>query len=129
MVISEKYCWYCKKQLDFEEFKQINSTLNEYKLIKFWNHPFLQYFCCNCYTKLIRRDVKKLLSDQNEYKKALHLNHNPALWRRLAIIFYHRGDYQRTREAYKRILDLDPSDHNSIKNFRKISRELKQIKN
>ncbi|GAH37657.1 unnamed protein product, partial [marine sediment metagenome] len=62
---------------------------------------------------MVRRDVKRLLSDQNEYEQALKSNFNPTVWRRLAIICYDTGDYKRTEEAYKRVLELDPTDLNS----------------
>lgn len=127
MSITEKTCWRCKKRLDFEEFKQVNPAFNDQMLNEFWSNPYLQFFCCDCYTKLIRRDVKRLLSNQDEYKKALKVNFNPVVWRRLAIIFYHKGDYHRTMEAYKRVLVLDPSDLNSIKNLRNLTLKLGEL--
>ncbi len=124
MTISEKYCWRCRKRLDFDEFKEVNLSFDKDKLIKLWDHPSLQFFCCGCYAKLIRRDVKRLLSDQNEYEQALKSNFNPTVWRRLAIIYYDIGDYKRTEEAYKRVLELDPTDVNSAKNLRRFYRKL-----
>ena len=126
MTISEKYCWRCRKRLDFEEFKEVNLSLEIDKLIELWDNPNLQYFCCGCYTKLVRRDVKRLLSDQNEYEQALKSNFNPTVWRRLAIICYDTGDYKRTEEAYKRVLELDPTDLNSGKNLRRLYRKLRK---
>lgn len=126
MVSSDKYCWACKKRLDFEEFKQVNLSYTEDKLIKLWDHPFLQFFCCNCYTKLVRRDVKNILSDLNEFSRALKSNFNPTVWRRLAIICYDKGDYKRTEEAYKRVLELDPKDLNSARNLRRLHRKLRK---
>lgn len=126
MVSSDKYCWACKKQLDFDEFKKVNLNYTEDKLIKLWDHPCLQFFCCNCYTKLVRHDVKKILSDLNEYSRALKSNFNPTVWRRLAIICYDKGDYKRTEEAYKRVLELDPNDLNSAKNLRRLYRKLRK---
>ena len=126
MTISEKYCWRCRKRLDFEEFKEVNLSLEIDKLIELWDNLNLQYFCCGCYTKLVRRDVKRLLSDQNEYEQALKSNFNPTVWRRLAIICYDTGDYKRTEEAYKRVLELDPTDLNSGKNLRRLYRKLRK---
>jgi len=126
MTISEKYCWGCKKRLDFEEFKEVNLSFDEDKLIELWDHPSLQFFCCGCYTKLVRRDVKRLLSDQNEYEQALKSNFNPTVWRRLAIICYDKGDYKRTEEAYERVLVLEPTDLNSAKNLRRLYRKLRK---
>jgi len=126
LTISEKYCWRCRKRLDFEEFKEVNLSLEIDKLIELWDNPSLQYFCCGCYTKLVRRDVKRLLSDQNEYEQALKSNFNPTVWRRLAIICYDTGDYKRTEEAYKRVLELDPTDLNSGKNLRRLYRKLRK---
>jgi len=126
MTISEKYCWSCKKLLDFDEFKEVNLSFAEDKLIELWDHPSLQYFCCDCYTKLIRRDVKSLFSNQNEYEQALKSNFNPTVWRRLAIMLYDIGDYKRTEEAYKRVLELDPIDLNSAKNLRRLYRKLRK---
>ena len=124
MTNSEKYCWRCKKRFDFDEFKEVNLSFDEDKLIELWNNPSLQFFCCGCYTKLIRRDVKRLLSDENEFEQALKSNFNPTVWRRLAIICYDIGDYKRTEEAYKRVLELDPTDLNSAKNLRHLYRKL-----
>jgi tetratricopeptide (TPR) repeat protein len=127
MTSSEKYCWGCKQRLDFNEFKEVNQTLfTKNKLIELWDHPSLQFFCCNCYTKLVRRDVKKILSDLNEYSHALKSNFNPTVWRRLAIICYDKGDYKKTEEAYKRVLELDPTDLNSAKNLRRLYRKLRK---
>ncbi|MFX1340550.1 MAG: hypothetical protein ACFFDK_18215, partial [Promethearchaeota archaeon] len=91
MNISKKYCWDCKKRLNFDEFKEVNQSFAEDKLLELWDHPSLQFFCCDCYTELIRRDVKRLLSDQNQYEQSLKSNFNPTMWRRLAIIFYAKG--------------------------------------
>ena len=121
-----KYCWACKKQLDFNEFKEINQLFDESKLSELWNHPSLQFFCCECYTKLVRRNVKRVLSDQNEYERALKSNFNPTVWKRLAIICYDKGDYNRAENAYKRVLELDPTDLNSAKNFRHLYRKLRK---
>ena len=126
MNISEKYCWACKKRLDFDEFKDVNLSFAEDKLIELWDHPSLQFFCCGCFTKLIRRDVKRLLSNQKEYEQALKSNFNPTVWRCLAIICYDIGDYKRTEEAYKRVLELDPTDLNSAKNLRHLYRKLRK---
>jgi len=126
MNFSEKYCWTCKKRLYFDEFKEVNLTYSEDKLIQLWDHPSLQFFCCDCYTKLVRCDVKRLLLDQNEYEHALKSNFNPTVWRRLAIICYDKGDYKRTEEAYKRVLELDPTDLNSAKNLHRLYQKLRK---
>jgi len=126
MNISEKYFCGCKKRLNFDEFKEVNLSFDEDKLIELWDNPSLQFFCCGCYTKLIRRDVKRLLSDQNEYEQALKSNFNPTVWRRLAIICYDIGDYKRTEEAYVRVLEVDPTDINSAKNLHRLYRKLRK---
>ena len=126
MIISEKYCWACKKLLDFDEFKEVNQTFDETKLNRLWNHPSLQFFCCECYTKLVRNDVKKLLSDEDQFEQVLKTNFNPTVWRRLALICFDIGDYKRTEEAYKRVLELDPTDLNSAKNLHHLYRKLRK---
>ncbi len=128
MIISKKYCWACKKLLNFDEFKEVNQVFDEIKLKKLWNHPSLQFYCCGCYTKLVRRDVKRILLDQNEYEQALKSNFNPTVWRRLAIIYYDKGDYKRAEEAYNRVLELDPTDLNSAKNLRCLYQKLRKSK-
>jgi tetratricopeptide (TPR) repeat protein len=124
MILIDKYCWRCKKPLDFEEFNEVNLNLPEEKVLELWNNPLLQFFCCDCYITLIRRDVKRILSNQEEYKSALKSNFNPSVWRRLAIISYDKGDYKKAEEAYKRVLEIDPSDLISFKHLRYVHRKL-----
>ncbi len=127
MTLNEKLCWQCKRQLDYDEFEKANLLLPEEKMHRLWDNPYLQFFCCDCYTKLIRIDVKKLLSSEEEFERALKTNFNPTVWRRFAIICYNKGDYKRTEKAYKRVLELDPSDINSVKNLGYLYKELREI--
>ena len=117
MTLNERICFQCRKSLDFNEFKRVNEMFSEEKINQLWNHPHLEFLCCDCYTEKIRHQVKEILSSEKKYQEALKFNSNPTVWRRLAIIYFAKVDYNRAEEAYKQVLKLDPSDKLSLNNL------------
>ncbi|MGQ4873866.1 MAG: tetratricopeptide repeat protein [Promethearchaeota archaeon] len=110
-------CWNCKKPLIFEEFKEVNYDFSEERLKELWNNPNLEFLCCNCYTKTIREEVKKLLIKGDNIKESLESITNPTILRRYGLICFMRGKVKRAKMAYKRVLELEPSDKNTWKNL------------
>ena len=50
------------------------------------------------------------------------------VWRRFAILCYNNGDLKKTKQAYKNVLQLDPSDFNSRKNLGNIYQQEEKYK-
>ena len=44
-------CWHCNKALYFYEFCDSNTESSEERLSEWWESPFLQFLCCDCYKK------------------------------------------------------------------------------
>ena len=123
MIFNERFCYQCKKPLIFNEYKKVNPTLSKEKIKALWNNPYIQFYCCDCYTESIRMEVKRFLSNDELFENSLKSHSNPTVWRRFAIICYDRGEYYKTKKAYKRVLELDPSDMNTWRNLGHLYRE------
>jgi Ras-related protein Rab-19 len=44
-------CWNCNKALYFYEFCDSNTETAEKELSEWWESPYLQFLCCDCYKK------------------------------------------------------------------------------
>ena len=56
-----RYCFKCKKKIDFGGFLLRNKTLSDDILNILWEHDNLEYFCCSCYDSLVKKENLTLI--------------------------------------------------------------------
>ena len=106
-------CWNCKKILIYREFLEANQHLTENRVIELWENEKLEFLCCDCYIQSVHDEVRELLLTDGSLKSKFELNSNPVVWRRIALILLNNGKKEDTKNAYKRVLELDSSDMNT----------------
>lgn len=106
-------CWNCKKDLVFREFLEANQHLPEARIRDLWKNEKLEFLCCDCYIQSVHDEVRELLLKDGDIKSKFEINSNPVVWRRLALILLNNGRKKDTKNAYKRVLELDSGDMNT----------------
>ncbi len=47
--MKSRYCYSCGRRLVRKDFLKYNSHQILAYLIKLWNHPSIEFYCCECY--------------------------------------------------------------------------------
>ena len=55
-VFKTRYCFQCKKSIDFGDFYVRNKFYPEQRLIQLWENEHLEFFCCLCYDGFIQNE-------------------------------------------------------------------------
>jgi len=73
--LKNKFCWKCKRKLNFREFRKRNNNLSKKRAAELWSSKYIEFFCCNCYDIFVlheapyssenvatrRQDIKKIV--------------------------------------------------------------------
>lgn len=111
----ERFCWNCKKPLNFKEFKETNRHYPEEILLEMWHNAQLQFYCCNCYSRIIESGVRDLILKRQKFCELLDNTTNTDVWRKFAVVLISRGNIKEAIQAYHRVLELEPQDSQSWK--------------
>ena len=66
-VFKTRYCFQCKKSIDFSEYYIRNKSYPEHRLIQLWENNNLEFYCCLCYDDFIQNEkLKNLRNSLND---------------------------------------------------------------
>ena len=71
---SSRRCWDCKKTLNFTEIYERNRDLEKERLSKLWNHPYIQFYCCDCFDRIKQEEIS---DERREKSKLIRKNLKP----------------------------------------------------
>jgi len=67
--MKERYCFECRKKLNFHEYMIQNYHLNENNLKNFWQHNLIEFYCCSCFKQRVLLEKENIFSLSKLNKK------------------------------------------------------------
>lgn len=75
--LKNKFCWKCKRKLNFKEFRERNGNLSKNRAATLWSSKFVEFFCCNCYDTYVSNEdpysSENIASRRQDIKKVVFL--------------------------------------------------------